>query len=168
MKYLSFLFIYTFFLNPTPSFSNDQLMEDQNIILTKKIFNQLRATNTEILDDFYAINVLFEDPVGKISGLASMKAYYGNMYKEVEEIKFDFKNIAKNESVYFFTWDMWLKTPNLNKGKKFVVQGVSEIHFENNLVVYHRDYFDMGEMVYERIPIFGWITKKIKNRLKHD
>ena len=56
----------------------------------------------------------------------------------------------------------------LNKGKEFVVQGVSEIHFENNLVTYHRDYFDMGEMVYERIPIFGWITKKIKNRLKHD
>ena len=153
--------------NPTLSLSNDQLVTDQNVILTKRIFNELRATNTEILDEFYSQNILFEDPVGKISGLSSMKAYYKNMYMEVEEIRFDFKNIAENEGIYFFTWDMWLKTPNLNKGKKFVVQGVSEIHFENGLVKYHRDYFDMGEMVYERIPVVGWLVKKIKKRLEH-
>ena len=168
MKYFNFILILTLFVNPTLSFSNDQLEDDQNITLTKRIFNELRATNTEILDDFYDLSVIFEDPVGKISGLSSMKAYYKNMYKEVEEIRFDFKNIAKGGNIYFFSWNMWLKTPNLNKGEKFVVQGVSEIHFANNLVTYHRDYFDMGEMVYERIPIFGWVTKKIKNRLKHD
>ena len=73
----------------------------------------------------------------------------------------------KKKPNYFFKWKMWLSTPNLNGGDGFFVSGVSEIHFLNGLVNYHRDYFDMGEMVYEKVPVLGWLTKKIKGRLKH-
>ena len=139
--------------------------------LTKKtihFFNALRADNTEILDDFYAKNIKFFDPVGKVESLPEMKAYYKNMYKGVESSRFDFKNIANSSAIYFFSWDMYLKTPKLNAGEEFVVTGVSEIHFdEDGLAVFHRDYFDLGEMVYERIPVVGWLVKKIKKRLEH-
>ena len=38
---------------------------------------------------------------------------------------------------------------------------------EESLAFFHRDYFDLGEMVYERLPGVGWVIKKVKNRLKH-
>ncbi|MBM3418431.1 MAG: transcriptional regulator [Bacteroidetes bacterium] len=31
--------------------------------------------------------------------------------------------------------------------------------------MYHRDYFDLGEMVYEQIPVFGKIIKTMKSRM---
>ena len=164
LYYILLLFIFNY---PIDSCAEDQLNNDSNVSITKKIFNELRADNTEILNEFYDENIVFEDPVGKIVGLGSMKSYYKNMYKDVTDIRFDFKETAKNKSVYFFKWNMWLATPNLNGGKGFFVSGVSEIHFADGLVKYHRDYFDMGEMVYEKIPILGWLTRKIKGRLKH-
>ena len=59
-----------------------------------------------------------------------------------------------------------IKNSKLNDGKMFEVIGGSEIHFKDGLVIYHRDYFDMGEFIYERISVIGFIVKKIKDRLK--
>ena len=30
---------------------------------------------------------------------------------------------------------------------------------------YHRDYFDMGEFIYERVPVLGSVIRAIKRRL---
>ncbi len=141
---------------------------DPKAELTYKIFNELRYDNTEILNNFYHPNIEFHDPVGTINGIETMKEYYKNMYKSVENIRFEFKSYSANlEGRYFFAWDMFLKTPKLNSGKEFKVTGVSEILFSNNLVIYHRDYFDMGAFIYERLPVFGRLVKMIRNRLKH-
>ena len=139
---------------------NPSMSEDPNVKKTIFVFNELRSDNTEILDDYYASDVIFHDPVGSIKSLNKMKRYYQNMYNGVENIRFDFRNYAKQGEVYYFSWIMFLKTPKLNDGKEFPVTGVSQIHFKDGLVYFHRDYFDLGEMVYERIPIVGWLTKK--------
>ena len=64
---------------------------------------------------------------------------------------------------------MILSAPGLNNGEEVTLEGNSYIKFnENNLVIYHRDYFDMGEFIYEHIPVLGWTLKKIKNKLRGD
>ena len=145
----------------------NEITKDNRASLTLRIFNELRHDNTEILNDFYSKDVEFVDPIGNLSGLNAMKSYYQNMYKEVESIRFDFTSFSNSGDRYHFSWDMYLKTPNLNSGKEFVVSGVSEIHFDGDLVRYHRDYFDMGEFIYERVPVLGRIVRLIKNRLEY-
>ena len=148
-------------------FSFAKYSEDPKAQLTYQIFNELRSNNTDILDQFYDQRIEFKDPVGQINGLDSMKTYYKEMYKAVESIRFDFKPFSVSEDRYFFPWTMYLKTPNLNSGEEFGVEGVSEIHFQGDLVTFHRDYFDMGEFIYERLPVFGRIVKTIRKRLQH-
>jgi hypothetical protein len=47
------------------------------------------------------------------------------------------------------------------------VMGNSHIVFnEENLVSYHRDYFDMGEFIYDHVPVLNFVVKKVKERLK--
>ena len=141
---------------------------DPKAELTKRVFNELRFDNTEILNDFYHPDIEFHDPVGSINGLDSMKNYYKKMYQGVESIRFEFNSFSSNvQGRYFFSWDMYLKTPKLNSGEEFKVVGVSEILFSDNLVVYHRDYFDMGEFIYEKLPVFGRLVKLIRKRLKN-
>jgi len=41
---------------------------------------------------------------------------------------------------------------------------VSHVAFEER-VTYQRDYFDAGAMVYEHVPLFGWIVRWIKRLL---
>ena len=54
--------------------------------------------------------------------------------------------------------------PRLNRGNEFSVAGVSIIKF-NDKIYSHRDYFDLGAMLYEQLPLFGSMTKFIKRKL---
>jgi hypothetical protein len=35
----------------------------------------------------------------------------------------------------------------------------------NGKIYYHRDYFDMGAMLYEHLPLLGRIIQRLKHRL---
>lgn len=149
-------------------FTKESIMNER-IERIERIFNQLRADNTEILNDFYHPDVHFLDPIGEIRGLEEMKAYYRGMYKNVNEIRFDFPDHTVQADTHFATWIMTYSVDQLNGGRDIVVSGVSDIRFdpETNLVIYHRDYFDMGEMVYEHISVIGRLIRYIKGRFKH-
>lgn len=137
------------------------------VVKIEKVFNDLRANNLEILDDFYDKETLFVDPLGEHRGLDSVKDYYKNLYKNVESIRFEFSNSISQNSQHYMVWKMYLKASGLKGGEEIVLNGGSLIKFnEKGLVSYHRDYFDMGEFIYEHIPGLSWIISIVKNRLK--
>tara|TARA_R110000868_G_scaffold61524_2_gene186945 strand:- start:5751 stop:6269 length:519 start_codon:yes stop_codon:yes gene_type:complete len=144
-------------------------MTEQRSTIIREVFNQLRSTNTEILDNFYASDIVFVDPLGQINGLQSMKEYYQAMYKNVEEIRFEFKPDAINGDRHLATWVMYLRAKGLNGGEEIAVHGVSEIEFQtdSSLAIYHRDYFDMGEFLYQHVPILGSVIKLVRKQLEH-
>jgi predicted ester cyclase len=134
-----------------------------------KVFNELRADNLSILDKFYHPDIHFIDPVGEIKGLKELKEYYANMYQNVQEISFDFEKLVEQEDDIASFWTMNLKAKSLNKGQRVKVKGTSRIAFDNStgLVIMHRDYFDMGEFIYEYIPLLKTIIKTIKKKIGH-
>jgi limonene-1,2-epoxide hydrolase len=46
--------------------------------------------------------------------------------------------------------------------KPVEVPGVSILRFTDK-IVYQRDYFDVGAMMYEQLPIFGWVLRRLKS-----
>ena len=52
----------------------------------------------------------------------------------------------------------------LNGQKPIEVQGHSHLKMLDGQVVYHRDYLDIGSMLYEHIPVLGCAIKSIKKR----
>lgn len=155
------LIIITFMMITGGAVSNDQVSRAHTT------FNELRADNLGVLDSFYSKDVSFIDPIGNHKGLDSVKSYYKNIYKNVKSIRFDFKETISDGDKHVLIWDMYLVAEGLNGGKETITHGNSVIKFnEDNLVSYHRDYFDMGEFVYQHIPIISFIIKKINDRLK--
>lgn len=131
-------------------------------------FNNFRAGNKDVLKELYHPKVVFEDPVGRHDGLEALTKYYDGMYENVTDIHFEFKPDAIDGERHLATWVMTLKASGLNGGEAVIVPGVSEIVFDpaTNLVIYHRDYFDMGQMIYEQVPVLGALIRFIKNRFK--
>jgi len=142
---------------PSPSSDKERIIA---------VFNELRADNVDILDAFYAQDAHFVDPIGEHNGIKDIKKYYKNIYKNVQSIRFDFSEVISEGNQHSATWTMYLRAKGLNSGKEVVVKGVSIIRFENGLVSYHRDYFDMGEFIYDYVPILNWLIKQVKGRLK--
>ncbi len=129
-------------------------------------FNNFNGKNLEILDVFYSQDVHFIDPVKNIKGLDDLKSYYRHVYKNVRSIRFDFSNFIENEKSVVGEWKMKLTARGLNGGAEFEVPGCSVFKFNSKgLVTEHRDYVDLGKMVYEKIPVLGLLISTIKKKL---
>jgi ketosteroid isomerase-like protein len=132
-------------------------------------FNQLNKNTIDQLNNFYADDAEFIDPVSHFRGLDRIKKYYANVYKNVESIRFDFKEIQHENQSFYAQWNMTFSAKNLNCGKPFSVEGISVIKFnDQGKVFFHRDYTDLGSMVYERIPLLGSIIRMIKKTMHVD
>lgn len=141
------------------------MSHSQNV---EKVFNQLNASTMNILDEFYDKDVVFIDPLGEHQGLESVRSYYENLYKNVQEIRFDFSRHVESQDSLSSEWTMLLRASGLNGGDEVVVDGISVFKFDplTRKVIYHRDYFDMGEFIYENVPVLGSVIRFIKSKMK--
>ncbi len=132
-----------------------------------KAYNDLNVNTLDQLENFYAETVEFHDPIGSINGLKNLKDYYREMYKNVKSISFEFHDfIIQDQNVVAF-WTMTYSANILNGGAPIKVPGTSHLKFDDlGKVVFHRDYFDVGTMVYEHVPVVGFVIRKIKDSLE--
>lgn len=130
-------------------------------------FNSFTGKNLDSLNSFYSADVVFVDPVIEVRGLDHLKAYYSHAYENVKSIRFEFSEMIQEGNKVGAAWTMHLSAARLNGGKEYEVPGFSVFNFnEQGLVKYHRDYVDLGAMVYERLPLQGQIIRGIKSLLK--
>lgn len=132
-----------------------------------KFFNEFSYEKIDLADKFYAEDIYFVDPLGEIKGLKDIKAYYKNLYANVISIRFEFSSVVTQGDEQVGMWTMYLRAKNLNGGNEIAVKGNSHVKYKNGKAVYHRDYFDMGEFIYEHVPVLNSIIGFIKKKLKH-
>lgn len=132
----------------------------------KQLYKELDGSNVEIIESLYAANVSFQDPFHQIEGLNNLKNYFQELYQNVDAISFDFGEYNSDGDNHYISWVMNLTHPKLNKGKPFDVPGVTFIKGNDaQEILVHRDYFDAGIMLYEKIPVLGSLVKFVKSRL---
>ncbi len=133
----------------------------------RELYTAFDGKNLSILESYYSQSVAFQDPAFSCQGLDALKAYYAHAYQHVIAIQFDFVDIFNSGNKYSASWMMRIRVRGLNAGKEYQVSGNSILHFDaEGLIEYHRDFLDLGEMVYERIPVQGFLIQKIKQRLR--
>ncbi|MCA9402993.1 MAG: nuclear transport factor 2 family protein [Candidatus Omnitrophica bacterium] len=134
----------------------------------EKFFNAFNRDTLYLVEDFYDAGVEFHDPIVNISGRDRLRRYYEGMYEGIDRVRFDFKGEIKEGADHVVFWTMVLQTKKMNKGKPISVDGNSHIRFggPEGKAIYHRDYFDVGAMVYEHVPVVGWMTGYVKGKLK--
>jgi len=121
------------------------------------------------LADIYSHDIQFKDPLHAINGLPALNSYFDSMMENLIECRFEFhhsmEDLVRGEAVLF--WTMHYKHKKINSGKLLQLTGNSHILFRDK-VYYHRDYFDVGAMLYEHVPILGsaisFLKKKVANK----
>jgi hypothetical protein len=116
------------------------------------------------LHSLYSTNVTFKDPIHSIQGLDQLAHYFGNFCDPAMHCKFVFINQLINDQQAFFQWRMHYRHPRLRSGKTLILDGGTLIKF-NSHIFYHEDFYDMGSMLYQHIPVIRWAIKKINARL---
>jgi len=130
----------------------------------KDVFNRLDGTNLELLEGIYSPDVGFEDPVHRLQGLPALTGYYRRLYDGVMSCRFEFEDEIAQSDRAALVWVMHFQHARFQKGRMLTLAGVSHLRFGER-VDYHRDYFDMGAFIYERVPLLSAVIRRIKQRL---
>ena len=133
--------------------------EPSSVALFKRVFARLTPDSVMPLADLYAAEVVFEDPLHHIVGRDALAAYFTRLNARVESAEFAFGTqvVAAGEAA--LTWTMTVRTRRPRQ--TIVVPGVSVIRFADR-ITHQRDYFDVGAMLYERLPVLGWVLRRFK------
>jgi hypothetical protein len=138
---------------------------DPNLAAFCAFYNKLDNTCTEKLYKVYTPDIEFHDPIHRLSGLAALERYFNGLYENVTACHFEFHDQQRHADLAFVTWTMHLMHPRLAGGRQISVEGCSRLTFAadgSGRVCRHRDYFDAGELLYERLPLLGPVIRRIK------
>lgn len=128
------------------------------------VYNSLNINNLNTLEAIYHNDIHFEDPLHKVNGRKNLISYFEKMYTNVNHCHFEITHHFSCENEAALYWEMTYRHPSLNKGKNIVVNGHSRLKVVDRKVIYHRDYFDLGNLLYQHIPLLGGLISWINNR----
>lgn len=134
------------------------------LINFQKTYQTLSTDNLELLSTIYHQDVIFIDPIHELKGFDKLFEYFKNLYENLNFCEFVINNVIAQEDQAAIYWTMSYQHPKLNKGNVVIVMGSSHIKGYEDKVIYHRDYLDLGSMLYEQIPLFGKLIKFIKKK----
>ncbi|MFT7259643.1 MAG: hypothetical protein ACI9MS_001505 [Glaciecola sp.] len=145
----------------------------------ESFYTDLASMKIEELADLYSSDVTFIDPIAAHSGITAVEEYFTKLLDNAKYCVFTIHSIEQtisiqteiesqrstNETCYLVSWKMSFTSARINKGQPIHVDGVSQLRIENDKITYHRDYYDLGQMIYENIPLLGRLIKRIKRTL---
>ncbi|KFK95587.1 MULTISPECIES: nuclear transport factor 2 family protein [unclassified Serratia (in: enterobacteria)] len=128
----------------------------------------LRLDEKRLVDlpEVYHHDVHFVDPVGEHQGLAALEAYFRHSLSNLSYCHFSITNMQQNPQQAYVCWHMTYAHPRLRRGHVLNLEGVSQLRFAEQRIIFQRDYYDLGAMLYEHIPLLGQAVLSIKKRLQ--
>lgn len=130
------------------------------------LYQQLDKQQLHRLPEVYAEQVVFTDPAHRIEGLAALGDYFAALYQRLAYCRFVITSQQQQGLQAWLGWTMTFSHPRLRGGEPVTVEGATHLEFdEAGKVCQHRDYFDLGAMLYEQLPLLGPVVRAIKGRL---
>ncbi|MFA9419354.1 MAG: nuclear transport factor 2 family protein [Gammaproteobacteria bacterium] len=129
----------------------------------KSNFKDLKKADWSQLGNFYADNILFRDPVHELHGLVTLEDYFNTLCADLIVCRFEFLDQVVDDHSAYLKWIMHFRHPRL--GNEIIdVRGVSHLRWTDK-IEFHEDFYDMGAMLYERLPVLGNVTRWLRLRL---
>ena len=129
-------------------------------------YTDLASMKIDDLCSIYEKNVVFIDPIDTHHGIDAVKSYFSRLLQNTENCQFTIHSIDKIvEKSVVIKWTMTYSTKRLNGGNPVNVEGITWLDLAEDKIILHRDYFDLGQMIYENVPLLGFFIKKVKGQL---
>lgn len=127
-------------------------------------FETLEPASVERIGEFYAADAFFKDPFNEVRGVEGIGRIFAHMFDQVVDPRFRITEriIAANGAM--LTWDF---TFRFKPGSGIVtVRGASHLRFDSQgRIEFHRDYWDVAEELYSKLPLIGALMRLLRRRL---
>lgn len=131
-----------------------------------RFYSTLDERRLTELPEVYHREIHFIDPIKEHQGLKALEAYFRQSLSTLSYYYFALSDVQQNDQQAYVCWHMTYAHPRLRRGRVLTLEGVSQLRFAEQRIIYQRDYYDLGAMLYEHIPLLGQIVLHLKQRLQ--
>ena len=138
--------------------------DDPRIQRVIDAFEQLSPAALAELGSLYTEDARFKDPFNEAQGTAPIRAVFEHMYVALREPRFVVHAAVAQGDECFLTWDFLFR---FRRGDAALqrVRGATHLRLASDgRIAEHRDYWDVAEELYEKLPLVGSLMRWLKRR----
>lgn len=137
---------------------------DPRVVRIIEAFEGLTPADLPRLGDFYAPDADFKDPFNEVRGVPAIQQVFAHMYVALEAPRFVIHDVVAQGDQCVLTWDFIFRFRRFNREWQ-TVRGASHLKLDaHGLITLHRDYWDVAEELYEKLPGVGALMRWLKRR----
>ena len=130
-------------------------------------FTALSPQDVERLGDFYTDDIWFKDPFNEVRGLTQVQRIFRHMYVALHEPRFVITGRIVGAGECFLSWEFRFRFRRFDTVTLQTVRGATHLVYnDQGLAVLHRDYWDVAEEMYEKLPVLGGLMRWLKARAR--
>jgi glycine/D-amino acid oxidase-like deaminating enzyme len=112
----------------------------------------------------YALHRQHDVTLYDVRGIAEIRRVFAQITTQVEVPCFGVTHAVCQGDNAFLTWDFGFQIKRWRQDER-VIQGASHIRFAaDGRVVYHPNYWDAAEELYEKLPVLGILMRWLKRQ----
>lgn len=128
-------------------------------------FENLSPARLPDIDNLYSADAFFKDPFNEVKGASAIRDIFAHMYVALNDPRFEVTSRFGEGSEAFIAWNFIFRFKDTRPQEWQCVRGSSHLRFNDaGQIVYHRDYWDAAEELYEKIPVLGGLMRWIKKK----
>ncbi len=133
----------------------------------KRWFETLTPDSVARIGEVYADDAWFKDPFNEVRGTAAIARIFARMFEQVDAPRFVVRDAVAADTQAFLTWDFVFRMRRRPRAE-LTIRGATHLRFApDGRIVYHRDYWDAAEELYEKLPALGPLLRVLKRRVAH-
>ena len=128
-------------------------------------FENLTPASLDGIGFVYAPRARFKDPFNEVEGLDAIASIYRHMFASLQNPRFEVTGRALQGNECFLTWNFTFRFQGIQPNVQQTVRGCSHLVLDDSgRIASHRDYWDVAEEMYEKIPGLGALMRWLKKR----
>lgn len=131
----------------------------------KCLYRSFTSQSLLQLPALYRDDIVFVDPVHRIDGLPALQRYFSGLAENLVHCEFVYDAQTVTEDSACICWHMHFQHRSLARSEPLSLRGITRICFDDSKIYHHEDFYDLGAMVYEHVPVLGGVTRFLKRRL---
>ncbi len=137
---------------------------DARIAGIVQAFEQLTPAGLARLSELYTDDARFKDPFNEVQGVPAIRAVFEHMYATLDAPRFVIHDVVAQGDQCFLTWHFIFRMRRFNRDEQ-TVRGGSHLKLAaDGRISLHRDYWDVAEELYEKLPVLGSLMRWLKRR----
>ena len=154
-------------MNTPASLDQDQAPA-KDIADIERFFSEMTSAHLARLGEVYSADAWFKDPFNEVQGLDAVRGIFQHMYDSLNQPRFIVTTRVVQGRQCFLTWDFVFGLRG--QSTEITVRGASHLWLAPGTdgrwrITRHRDYWDVAEELYEKLPLLGALMRWLKRRV---